>query len=173
MDKSLLFAPSTETIKCPVCGSKHCLKENVSDDAEDMKYSYLCVKCGYMSSDLHTRDSEIVKTFTNSSPDIVIKLGFFDTEREIVWFPSVIEMGNNGWVYPVSDNESYRWAYSPVVDIPETERINYPVMGKPGIFHEKRLAVEKSEYFEQHEFFMALTRLGAILNVDEIVEEES
>ena len=42
-----------------------------------------------------------------------------------MWFPSVINMGERGMIYPEGKQESWVWKYAKVVDIPEEERAKY------------------------------------------------
>ena len=87
------------------------------------------------------------------SPKLVRESKFEDKERNITWFPSVINMGKLGIIYPEGNVDSYVWRYAKVVDIPEEERSMYDN-------HTQRLDVENAETFGQYEFIKACEMMG-------------
>ena len=87
------------------------------------------------------------------SPKLVRETKFEDKERNIVWFPSVINMGKLGMIYPEGKPEEYVWKYARVVDIPENERHLYDN-------HTQRLDVENAQTFGQYEFMKACEQMG-------------
>ena len=82
-------------------------------------------------------------------------LKIMDEERGIVWFPSVINMGEKGIIYPDGEITDWYWHYAKVIDIPEEDREKYDE-------HEKRLDVENAEKFGQFEFMKACKSMGII-----------
>jgi len=152
-------------IKCPVCGMISCLEEQVGHVT-----TWLCVDCGYNSNTTYKNHSSELKKVLSSSPQIVLDLKKFDTERNIWWFPTILNMPSKGIVYPEGKVEDWCWVYSPIVDVPEKDRPLYPVPGKDGLFYEKRLAIEKSKKYGKNSFFVALKDLGAVIDFE--TEEE-
>ena len=73
--------------------------------------------------------------------------------RNIVWFPSVINMGKLGMIYPEGSSDKYEWKYARVVDIPESDRHLYQN-------HTQRLDVENAETFSQYNFMGACEAMG-------------
>tara|TARA_R100001369_G_C3254470_1_gene156790 strand:- start:367 stop:723 length:357 start_codon:yes stop_codon:yes gene_type:complete len=95
------------------------------------------------------------------SPKLVQDKAYNDEERNIVWFPSVINMGELGMIFPESSSNSeggYDWKYAKVVEIPEGERANYDN-------HDKRLDVENAMTFSQYEFLKACEEMGITRNM--------
>ena len=83
-------------IDCPIC-------HNVDQCFEDMQdgfNSYLCFSCGYMSSTHYEEGSLALIDNLKKSPKLVQSLQILDKERNIMWFPSVINMGERGMIYP-------------------------------------------------------------------------
>ena len=78
-----------------------------------------------------------------------------DKERDLVWFPSVINMGEKGIIFPEGTISMWHWYYAKVVEIPEEDRKKYEG-------HEKRLDVENAEKFGQFEFMDACQSMGVI-----------
>ena len=140
-------------IKCPVCKSKaQCFDEYV---VEDNFHSYLCFKCGYTSNSKFTYGSDELLSSLEASPQLIIELQVADWERDIVWIPSVLNMGEKGIIFPEGTYEDWSWKYAKVVDIPEEDREKYNG-------EEKRLDVESANIYGQHEFLKACKDMGIV-----------
>ena len=87
------------------------------------------------------------------SPKLVQDTQIEDKERGIVWFPSVINMGELGMIFPEGTPKNYKWKYAKVVDIPEEERPMYNN-------HVKRLDVENAMTFKRDDFLSACEEMG-------------
>jgi len=140
-------------IKCPVCKSKaQCFDEYV---VEDNFHSYLCFKCGYTSNSKFTYGSDELLSSLEASPQLIVELQIADWERDIVWIPSVLNMGEKGIIFPEGTYEDWSWKYAKVVDIPEEDREKYNG-------EEKRLDVESANIYGQHEFLKACKDMGIV-----------
>ena len=139
-------------IKCPVCKSKaQCFDEYV---VEDNFHSYLCFKCGYTSNSKFTYGSDELLSSLEASPQLIIELQVADWERDIVWIPSVLNMGEKGIIFPEGKTvDDYIWKYAKVVDIPEEERHKYDN-------YDKRLDVENAKTFGYYNFLDACKEMG-------------
>ena len=82
-------------------------------------------------------------------------LKIVDEERGLVWYPSVINMGEKGIIYPDGSITDWYWYYATIVDVPEDEREKYDGM-------EKRLDIENPQKFGQFEFMSACMAMGVI-----------
>ena len=90
-------------ITCPVCfdGDK-CFEE-----VQETYSSYLCFNCGYMSDSRYkVNDFNLIEKLKNS-PKLVQDTKFEDKERGIVWFLSVINMGELGMIFPEGKPKNY------------------------------------------------------------------
>ena len=150
-------------IKCPNCFSEEkCFEETVErKDSDDFK-SYLCFHCGYTSNSYYTKDSKARAQQLETTADLIRDLEFFDEERQIYWYPSVINMGPRGIIFPEGTREEWYGRYAKVIFIPEEDRKNYPVPGKDGEFYESRLDTEGAKRFGQFEFLDACTDMGLV-----------
>ena len=90
-----------------------------------------------------------------ASPKLIIELQIADWERDIVWIPSVLNMGEKGIIFPEGTYEDWSWKYAKVVDIPEEDREKYNG-------EEKRLDVESANIYGQHEFLKACKDMGIV-----------
>ena len=136
-------------ITCPVCFDTHQCFEEVQETFS----SYLCFNCGFMSDSRYEIGSLQLTENLKKSPKLVRETKFEDKERNIVWFPSVINMGKLGMIFPEGKPNEYVWKYARVVDIPEEERPMYDN-------HTQRLDVDNAETFEQQDFMGACKTMG-------------
>ena len=136
-------------IDCPHCfDTNHCF-----EDIQEPFSSYLCFSCGFMSDSRYEIGSIDVIENLKKSPKLVVESQFEDKHRNIVWFPSVINMGKLGMIYPEGTKDEYVWKYARVVDIPEEEQAKYNN-------YSQRLDVENAETFEQDNFMGACKAMG-------------
>ena len=70
-----------------------------------------------MSDSRYEKDS--LQTIENekTTPRLVTELKFHDTERDIIWYPSVINMGALGMIFPEGNPKNWKWKYAKIVDI--------------------------------------------------------
>ena len=136
-------------ITCPHClDTNHCFEE-----IQESFSSYLCFSCGFMSdSRYEIGNLQLIENMKNS-PQLVRESQFEDKDRGIIWFPSVINMGKLGMIFPEGTKDKYVWKYAKVVDIPEEERVNYDN-------YSQRLDVENAKTFQQNDFMGACKEMG-------------
>ena len=92
-------------IDCLFCKDKDSLFEEVQENFS----SFMCFACGFMSDTRFEKDS--LQTIENekSTPRLVTELKFQDTERDIIWYPSVINMGALGMIFPEGNQKEWNW----------------------------------------------------------------
>ena len=138
-----------KVIDWPVCYNT----DNCVEEVQDTFSSYLCFACGYMSDSRYEIGSINLIENLKKSPQLVRESQFEDKDRGIVWFPSVINMGTLGMIYPEGTSTNYLWKYAKIVDIPKEEQAVYDN-------YTQRLDVENAETFEQHNFMGACKAMG-------------
>ena len=136
-------------IDCPVCYDT----DNCFEDIQENYSSYLCFHCGFMSDSRYEISSLQLVENLKKSPILVQKLKFEDKHRNIVWFPSVINMGELGMIFPEGTPEEYVWKYAKIVDVPKEEQHKYDN-------YDKRLDVENAKEYSQYEFLKACKEMG-------------
>ena len=137
-------------IDCPICYDV----DRCFEDIQEGFNSYLCFSCGYMSSTHYEEGSLTLIDNLKKSPKLVQDLQIVDKDRNIVWFLSVINMGEKGMIFPEGKPESWVWKYAKVVDVPEEERSQYGG-------HDKKLDLEGAETFGQKTGFLeACKKMG-------------
>ena len=142
-------------ITCP-----HCLDtNNCFEDVQPTFSSYLCFNCGYMSDSRYEIGNLQLIENMKKSPQLVRESQFEDKERNIIWFPSVINMGALGIIFPEGEVNDYVWRYAKVVSIPESDRHKY-------VNHNQRLDVENAQTFEKNDFMGACKAMGITERLD-------
>tara|TARA_B100000085_G_C18155170_1_gene355091 strand:+ start:92 stop:541 length:450 start_codon:yes stop_codon:yes gene_type:complete len=136
-------------ITCPVCfDTNHCFEE-----VQPTYSSFLCFKCGFMSDSRYEIGSVKLTENLKKSPQLVRESRFEDKDRNIVWFPSIINMGKLGMIFPEGQANKYVWKYAKVIDIPKDEQSLYDN-------HTQRLDVDNAKEFGQYEFIKACEEMG-------------
>jgi len=140
-------------IDCPICYDTDACFE----DTQEKFKSYMCFNCGFMSSTYYTKDNS---DMVEGSSKLVDDLKFFDKERKIYWYPSVLNMGPKGVIFPEGNIKEWVWKYAKVEKISEEEQKDYPKPGEDGEFYKEKLDVEGAESFGQYEFLEACKKMG-------------
>tara|TARA_R110002020_G_scaffold65082_5_gene172075 strand:- start:751 stop:1206 length:456 start_codon:yes stop_codon:yes gene_type:complete len=139
---------------CNLDTHNNCFVEQTEIEGNPFE-SYICFECGMTSNTYLAFDSEKLEEYTKNHSQLMNDLKIFDEERGIVWFPSVINMGKKGIIYPEGNVSNWHWYYAKVIDIPESEREKYDG-------HERRLDVDNAQKFGQFEFMDACKSMGII-----------
>ena len=142
-------------ITCPCClDSKQCFEEKV--DIENFS-SFICFNCGFMSNTTYTRDSEALNKMEASSSELMKEIKFFDYEREIFWFPTILNMGKFGMIYPEGKKDNWNWKLAEVRELSEEEQQDPQYEG-----HEHTLDIDNAKEYGQHEFVDACKKMGIV-----------
>ena len=145
--------------KCPCdLDSKNCFVEQTEIEGKPFE-SYMCFSCGMTSNSYMAIDSDKLEELTKNNTQLMNDLKLMDEERGLIWFPSVVNMGEKGLIYPDGVANDWYWNYAKVIDVPEEERENYEG-------HDKRLDIENPEVFGQYEFMGACQAMGIIKDLD-------
>ena len=138
--------------------SKNCFVEKTEVKGEPFE-SFLCFGCGMTTNSYMAIDNDKLEELTKNNTQLMNDLKLMDEERGLIWFPSVVNMGEKGLIYPDGVANDWYWNYAKVIDVPEEERENYEG-------HDKRLDIENPEVFGQYEFMGACQAMGIIKDLD-------
>ena len=145
--------------KCPCdLDSKNCFVEQTEIEGKPFE-SYMCFSCGMTSNSYMAIDNDKLEELTKNNTQLMNDLKLMDEERGLIWFPSVVNMGEKGLIYPDGVANDWYWNYAKVIDVPEEERDQYEG-------HDKRLDIENPEVFGQYEFIDACQAMGIIKDLD-------
>jgi len=145
---------------CINCNTKNVIKTELSKDLGDNIYSYLCLKCGFTTNS-NFKTGELIKSMNNVS-QLILDLSLYDEDRGLHWFPIVL-ISTRGSIYPEGIKEDWKWVYTPIIEINESEKNNY------GDEYTQRFAVDLSEKFDKYRFIDACKKMG---NVSQDLEIE-
>ena len=152
-------------VSCPCCANyginqkEKCFEETLEDSGFR---SYLCFHCGYTSNSEYYDGSEKRDKMLETTALIVKQIEVWDNDRQLYWYPSVLNMGNLGIIYPEANLESefsleagvsFVWKYAKPVKVPKEDRDKYDG-------HEFRLDIENAVTYEKYEFLQACKDMG-------------
>ncbi len=143
-------------ITCPNCFSdKHCFEET----AMDFK-SYMCFNCGFTSNSAYNNDSDALKKMQETSSELMREISMFDYDRKIHWFPTILNMGKFGVLFPEGTKSNWNWKLAEVRKLTPEEQKNPMYEG-----HEHTLDIENATTFGQHEFLEACKKMGIVKDI--------
>ncbi len=127
-----------------------------------------CINCGYTTSTKFNGTKETNEEFQKLGEDM--KNWAVESNGKI-WIPSIITLPI-GMLYPINktivdgigevgDNEKkeLRWAFAPMVEIPEDERKNFP--NEQGGFYEKKIDTDNAVVYDL--FIEGMTTINELL----------
>ena len=137
---------------CPLC-EERALHVAGTEDAQVMQ----CINCGYTTSTKFTGKKETNEEFQKLGEDMK---NWAKEENGHIWIPSIITLPI-GMLYPVNVKEEMKWAFAPMVEIPEEERKKYPNPSIPGKFYDKKVDTHNSKLY--NEFIVGMSEINNLL----------
>ena len=148
-------------ITCPVCFSDDRCFEDVQEQADKTFSSFMCFKCGYTSNSAYKWESPELEQAQMGATQLMNDVSFYDEEREIMWFPTVLNMGDLGVIYPEGSKNNWVYKYAQVRKLTELEKKDSKYEG-----HHSILDVEDAKTYGQYEFLEACKDMGIIKDLD-------
>ena len=150
-------------ITCPVCFSENrCFEDTqVAEDSKDEFTSYMCFNCGYTSNSSYSWDSIELKKAQTGATQLMNDIAFYDEDKKIMWFPSVLNMGKLGIIYP--DGTKNNWIYK-LAEVRKLSPEEQKLEKYKG--HDMMLDVENAKEYGQYEFLDACREMGIIKDLD-------
>ena len=148
-------------ICCPNCFNEEKCFEDVQDQDGKKFSSFMCFNCGFTSNSAYTWDSPELKQAQTGATQLMNDVALFDESRNIMWFPSVLNMGKLGVIYPEGIKENWVWKFAGVRKLTELEKKDEKYQG-----HDQILDVEDAQTFGQYEFLDACKMMGIIKELD-------
>ncbi len=154
-------------ITCPHCGAaERCFEEHTTAPDGSQATSYMCVSCGYTTTTLNVEGSETIQMYEENTAQLIKSLRWVD-DRNLVWYPLVLNFPNVGIIFPDGNNAlDWWWSTAPAIDIPQNERSKYPIPGTDGQYYTKRVDMTQQAKFSAGEFYDACKHVGFIVNED-------
>jgi len=124
---------------CFLCGEKS-LHVAGTENAQVMQ----CINCGYTTSTKFKGIKADNEEFQKLGEDMK---NWAKEENGYIWIPSVITLPI-GMLYPMNIKEEMKWAFAPMVEIPEENRKKYPNPSAPGKFYDKKIDTNNSVVYD-------------------------
>jgi len=148
-------------ITCPNCfNDEKCFEDIQEQDGKEFS-SYMCFNCGFTSNSAYSWNSPELKQAQTGATQLMNDVALLDESRNIMWFPSVLNMGKLGVIYPEGTENEWVYKLAQVRPLTELEKKDEKYKG-----HDQMLDVENAETFGQYEFLEACQKMGIIKELD-------
>jgi ribosomal protein L37E len=138
---------------CFLCGEK-ALHVAGTEEAQVMQ----CINCGYTTSTKFKGIKADNEEFQKLGEDMK---NWAKEENGYIWIPSIITLPI-GMLYPINNkSKELKWAFAPMVEIPEEDRKKYPNPNVPGKFYERRIDTDNSQI--HNEFLLGITYINELM----------
>jgi len=137
---------------CFLCGEKS-LHVAGTEEAQVMQ----CINCGYTTSTKFNGTKETNEEFQKLGEDMK---NWAVEENGKIWIPSIITLPI-GMLYPINIKKELKWAFAPMVEIPEEDRKKYPNPSVPGKFYDKKIDTDNAVVYNL--FLEGMTKINDIL----------
>ena len=137
---------------CFLCGEK-ALHVAGTEEAQVMQ----CINCGYTTSTKFKGIKADNEEFQKLGEDMK---NWAKEENGHIWIPSIITLPI-GMLYPVNIKKEMKWAFAPMIEIPEEERKKYPNPSTPGKFYDKKIDTDNATLYDL--FLEGMTKINELL----------
>jgi|TARA_Y100000289_G_C3882692_1_gene129621 Zn ribbon nucleic-acid-binding protein len=146
-------------VTCPNCtNTDKCFEEQI--DIENFS-SFMCFNCGFTSNTAYKNDSKALEMMNESATQLMRDISIYDYDRKIHWFPSVLNMGKFGVIYPEGTKDNWSWRFADVRKLSEEEQKDPQYEG-----NEFTLDIENARTYGQHEFLDACKAMGIVKDIN-------
>ena len=135
---------------CFLCGEK-ALHVAGTEDAQVMQ----CINCGYTTSTKFRGIKADNEEFQKLGEDMK---NWAKEENGYIWIPSIITLPI-GMLYPVNIKKEMKWAFAPMVEIPEEDRKNFP--NEQGGFYERKIDTDNPTIYNL--FLTGMSHINELL----------
>lgn len=150
-----------EIINCAKSGGDLCYKSQITPDVSN----YLSLSCGFWTNSLMKEGEDFYNSQMETLPELYKDIAWKDPDTGLVWLPNTINIPNQGMVFANGTNlQDWKWAAVKAIKIPEEEKQNHPIPGKPGEFMEYRMDMANMKLFEERDYIEALDFIGIFQN---------
>jgi hypothetical protein len=150
-----------EIINCPKSGGDLCYKTQVTPDI----LNYMSLSCGFWTNSLMKEGEDFYESQMETLPELYKDLAWVDEKTGLTWIPNTINESKLGMVFANGKNASnWGWAAVKSIEIPEEDRPNHPIPGKPGEFMEYKMDMANMKMFNERDYIEALDYVGIFQN---------
>jgi ribosomal protein L37E len=135
---------------CFLCGEKS-LHVAGTEDAQVMQ----CINCGYTTSTKFKGIKADNEDFQKLGEDMK---NWAKEENGHIWIPSIITLPI-GMLYPINVKKEMKWAFAPMVEIPEDDRKDFP--NEQGGFYDKKIDTDGAKIYNK--FINGMVEINKLL----------
>jgi len=135
---------------CFLCGEK-ALHVAGTEEAQVMQ----CINCGYTTSTKFNGTKETNEEFQKLGEDMK---NWAVEKQGKIWIPSIITLPI-GMLYPINVKKELKWAFAPMVEIPEDDRKDPP--NEQGGFYDKKIDTDNAVIYDL--FLEGMTKVNELL----------
>ena len=135
---------------CFLCGEKS-LHVAGTEDAQVMQ----CINCGYTTSTKFKGIKADNEDFQKLGEDMK---NWAREENGHIWIPSIITLPI-GMLYPINVKKEMKWAFAPMVEIPEDDRKDFP--NEQGGFYDKKIDTDGAKIYNK--FINGMVEINKLL----------
>ena len=137
---------------CFLCGEK-ALHVAGTEESQVMQ----CINCGYTTTSKFMGIKADNEEFQKLGKDMK---NWAKEENGHIWIPSVIALPI-GMLYPINVKKEMKWAFAPMVEIPEDKRKDFPNPSVPGKFYDKKIDTDNAVVYDL--FIEGMTKINELL----------
>ena len=144
---------------CFLCGEK-ALHVAGTEEAQVMQ----CINCGYTTSTKFNGTKETNEHFQKLGEDMK---NWAVEKQGKIWIPSIITLPI-GMLYPINVKKELKWAFAPMVEIPEDDRKDFP--NGQGGFYDKKIDTDMAVIYNL--FLEGMTQINEMLKRRDLLSGE-
>ena len=146
---------------CPLC-EERALHVAGTEEAQVMQ----CINCGYTTTTKFNGTKETNEEFQKLGEDMK---NWAIEKNGKIWIPSIITLPI-GMLYPINNtSKELKWAFAPMVEIPEEERKKYPNPSTPGKFYDKKIDTDNAVIYNL--FLEGMSQINDLLKKENVSGE--
>jgi len=143
---------------CFLCGEK-ALHVAGTEEAQVMQ----CINCGYTTSTKFKGIKADNEDFQKLGEDMK---NWAVEENGHIWIPSIITLPI-GMLYPMNIKKKIKWAFAPMVKIPEDDRKDFP--NEQGGFYERKIDTDNAVIYDL--FLEGMSQINDLLKKENVSGE--
>ena len=143
---------------CFLCGEK-ALHVAGTEESQVMQ----CINCGYTTTSKFMGIKADNEEFQKLGKDMK---NWAKEENGHIWIPSVIALPI-GMLYPINVKKEMKWAFAPMVEIPEEDRKDFP--NEQGGFYDKKVDTDNAVIYNL--FLDGMSKVNELLKQKHQSEE--
>ena len=151
-------------IDCTICFDTHqCFEDTVENKEVKVFKSYMCFNCGYTTNSEYEWGSTGLKNAQLGATQLMNEIAFLYEDRNLMLFPSILNMGPIGIIYPEGTKNNWPYKYAKVRELSEEEQKEERYKG-----HSQILDVDNATDYGQYDFLEACKDMGIIKDLDNV-----